>query len=204
MLRRVRWGRWILVLLALVAVVVILWHYGLTKGSAIATIGAFVVALFVVVQPRLGLRDKQVKRQVGTAQERQAPENEQTATVEPGNQLAEQATPLTAPERPGVATAVAHGAGTATKADVEQVLLHFSDIGDPDFRLQLLQAMGEYLELNGSFPVAYSALAQDHVFAIVRAIWTFHDPQKARAALISAAERLRPYEAATAQLRELL
>ena len=109
----------------------------------------------------------------------------------------------------GTADSAGHGAVAATKIPVTKtaliaVVLQFADIEDPEFRRQVLQSMGDLLELGRPFAVPYRAMARDHVIAIVDRCWAFKDPDAARRALVGAFSELRPDDGATDRLRSMI
>jgi hypothetical protein len=212
---RIRWGGRILALLVIGAVVVYLWRVGLNRAAPIATVGGFLVAIVALVTPYLfpsehngTLRKRLAPNEVGATQPQAGgvPGVGKASTVAHAEALAARQMPA---GHAGLSTAIAKSmpGGTArrpSKGDAEDALLRFSDIDDPAFRFQLLREMGDQLALGGPFQVAYHAMARDHVFAIVNAIWAFREPAQACQALVGAAERLRPHEAATVQLRGII
>jgi hypothetical protein len=134
----------------------------------------------------------------GTGDAAAAPATAQSAAGQPASVSLPYPSPI------ATQTAATPVGGQATKADMEDALLCFSDIDQLHFRRLLLRKMGDQLGLSGPFEVAEDPRSTDHVSAIVDAIWAYRDPSRARLALVRAAERLRPQEAATVRLRELI
>jgi hypothetical protein len=204
----IRWGGRVIALASIAGASVYLWRVGLNRGASIASVGAFLVAIVALIAPYLfppereGAMQKEAMPEISTGQARSEHGASSHAPLVgglPGQAvLAPPASSQAIPEVPGPPRK------QASKADAEDALLRFSDIDDPSFRLQLLREMGDRLALDGPFQVAYHAMARDHVFAIVGAVWAFREPDLARQALADAAERMRPHEAAAAQLREVI
>lgn len=80
----------------------------------------------------------------------------------------------------------------ARREEWVSAVLAFADVELPEFRLDVLQMMGESLALGRPFGASYRPMARDHVNQIITRCREYVEPDLAFAALVRALVMLRP------------
>lgn len=92
----------------------------------------------------------------------------------------------------------------ASRGDWVSAVLAFPDMELPEFRLDVLQMMGEALGLDYPFGVSYRPIARDHVNQIITVCREHVAPELAFAALVRALVVLRPETRAARAIQNML